>query len=355
MPYTRSGKCVYKKNTDGSRGEKVGCSDSEEEAKQYMKRLYSLDETDDELLDEDVIDRFGGTSVNLLRQYIRELLSEQHSAAMKRAVKSKSTQPMAQIILNHVHSLQESKASDAFESTIANSINASGDNITATRPTVGTQYSDVRVEVSGMGSAWVEVKMNKSDNLSNPRMFYNGASWDTTYKTPAAKYAVDLLNASSEAASFISDISIFSKIKNPSIPTTLGGLRNPNSVPLEVMREFVESRGTRYIAIEKDVDIGSLVTQHYIVGKAEPADYMQSGDSFYLIGTRDPFGLASLNNGSIPVLGGTGDFKIRVSTRSKFYEIQAEIKIKNFTPSSSGFSALQGTSKINPFLKLGIR
>jgi len=249
--------------------------------------------------------------------------------------------------------LQESKASDAFEAAIANSINASGDNITATRPTVGTQYSDVLVDVDGIGSTWVEVKMNQSDNLSNPRVFYNGTSWDTTYKTPTAAYAVDLLNTSKEAADFINDISIFSKIKNPSLPTTLGGLRDPNSVPLEVMREFVETRGGRYIATEKDVDIGSLVTQHYTTGKAEPADYMQSGDSFYLIGEADPFGLASLNNGNIPVLGGSGDFRIRVSTRSKFYEIQAEIKIKNFNPPSSSFSALQGTAKINPFLKLG--
>tara|TARA_B100000989_G_C19528866_1_gene468521 strand:+ start:1769 stop:2086 length:318 start_codon:yes stop_codon:yes gene_type:complete len=41
MPYTRNGKCVYKKNKDGSRGEKVGCSDSEAMAKRYLKALYA--------------------------------------------------------------------------------------------------------------------------------------------------------------------------------------------------------------------------------------------------------------------------------------------------------------------------
>ena len=76
MPYTRRGKCVYKKNPDGSRGEKVGCSDSEEGAKQYMKKLYSLDETDSELLDEDIVGRGEMRNVRLFRQLIRELLEE---------------------------------------------------------------------------------------------------------------------------------------------------------------------------------------------------------------------------------------------------------------------------------------
>ena len=44
MPYLRSGKCVYKKNSDGSKGEKVGCSDSVEKAKQYLSKLYSIEE-----------------------------------------------------------------------------------------------------------------------------------------------------------------------------------------------------------------------------------------------------------------------------------------------------------------------
>ena len=44
MPYIRKDKCVYKKNPDGSSGEKVGCSDSAEQAKQYLKKLYSIEE-----------------------------------------------------------------------------------------------------------------------------------------------------------------------------------------------------------------------------------------------------------------------------------------------------------------------
>ena len=40
MPYVRVGKCVYRKNADGSRGDLKGCSETEEEAKKYMRALY---------------------------------------------------------------------------------------------------------------------------------------------------------------------------------------------------------------------------------------------------------------------------------------------------------------------------
>ena len=39
MPYTTSGKCVHKKKRDGSRGEKVGCTDGS--VKKYLKALYT--------------------------------------------------------------------------------------------------------------------------------------------------------------------------------------------------------------------------------------------------------------------------------------------------------------------------
>jgi len=257
-------------------------------------------------------------------------------------------QYVAQLMIN------ESKASDAFEFNVANAINSIASNISADRPSVGTQFADVLVTVDGQTS-WLEVKMNSSDNLSNPRVFYDGSSWGTTYKTPTAEYAVNLLNNSPDAQRFVDEIAEFSGIDNPALPTTKGGLKNPNAVPLEVMREFVEGRGNRYIASENDVDIGSLVTQHYTLGKAEPANYMQSGDSFYLVGAADPFGLNAANGGGIPTLGGTGDFKMRVSTRSKFYEIQAEIKIKAFNPATSAYSVLGGSKKKNPFTAVALR
>ena len=48
MPYKRIGKCVYKKNPDGSKGKKKGCSATVAKAKKYLKKLskasiHSLD------------------------------------------------------------------------------------------------------------------------------------------------------------------------------------------------------------------------------------------------------------------------------------------------------------------------
>lgn len=42
MPYVRVGKCVYKQNPDGSRGQLKGCSKTVEAAKAYMRKLYSV-------------------------------------------------------------------------------------------------------------------------------------------------------------------------------------------------------------------------------------------------------------------------------------------------------------------------
>ena len=44
MPYKRVGKCVYKKNPDGSKGKKKGYSTTVAKAKKYLKKLYTIDE-----------------------------------------------------------------------------------------------------------------------------------------------------------------------------------------------------------------------------------------------------------------------------------------------------------------------
>jgi hypothetical protein len=46
MPYKRVGKCVYKKYDNGELGAKVGCSDSVEKAKDYLKALYATEGSD---------------------------------------------------------------------------------------------------------------------------------------------------------------------------------------------------------------------------------------------------------------------------------------------------------------------
>jgi hypothetical protein len=47
MPYTSVGKCVYKKNEDGKRGEKVGCTKGA--IKDYLAALYASDKNEAKL------------------------------------------------------------------------------------------------------------------------------------------------------------------------------------------------------------------------------------------------------------------------------------------------------------------
>jgi hypothetical protein len=236
-----------------------------------------------------------------------------------------------------------SAKSDAYEKAVADNIN-SFPGVVAIRPPGDTSLSDVLI--TKPGRAWVEVKMSHTDNLSNPRVYYTNGSWATTYKTPAAKSAVDILNASRQSSKFIDDIAKFSGIpkRHIKIPTTQSGLNEEGAVPLHIMKAYFDRPGVnRYIANEEDYDLGDLVTKHYTIGKKEPAYYMQAGDDFYIISPKNPLKLPR----GIPLLKGIGDFKVRVSTRSKFYEVQAEIKISDMP--NSKYSVAPGTSKLNPF------
>lgn len=241
-----------------------------------------------------------------------------------------------------------SAASDKYEKDVAKSIDHAVKRFDrkgeALRPSVGTEYADVKI-VLPRQEVWCEVKMNHTDNLSNPRCYYHSGKWQTTYTTPAAQYTVDLLNSSTEAKQFIKDISKFSGIPVNiiKIPTTKSGLKEEGAVPLHVMKRYFDQGGVnRYIAEKKNFNLGQVVTEHYTIGKAEPAYYMQAADDFYLISTKNP-----LKMKGIPQLKGTGDFKVRVATRSQYYEVQAEIKIKNMP--NSPFSLAPKTSKKNPF------
>jgi len=239
-----------------------------------------------------------------------------------------------------------SAASDKFENDVAKNINKLP-GITAERPKVSTEYSDVLMKYKNM-KIWIEVKMSHTDNLSNPRVFYHSGKWQTTYKTPAAKHTVDILNKSAQAKAFIKAVSKFSGIpeKSIKIPTTKSGLKESGAVPLSVMKSFFSQPGiNRYIANEENYNLGDVVTEHYTIGKAEPAYYMQAGDDFYMVSKKNPLGIVGP-----PVLKGTGDFKVRVATRSEFYEVQAEIKIKKMPDSK--FSVAPGTQKENPFMNM---
>ena len=117
-----------------------------------------------------------------------------------------------------------SSTSDKYEKDVAAYINKIV-GLKAERPSVGVDYADVKISQYNAKdlteAVWVEVKMSHTDNLSNPRVFYKDSVWQTTYKTPAAAAAVDLLNKSAKASTFITNIAKFSGIpkKNIKIPT----------------------------------------------------------------------------------------------------------------------------------------
>lgn len=244
-----------------------------------------------------------------------------------------------------------STASDQFEQKVANDLKKIG--VPAYRPAANTALADVAITSNAVpqGRVFMEVKMSHTDNLSNPRVFFNGSRWETTYKTPVAKYAVDLLNSSTQWKKFHAELKKFMNVKEVKLPTTRSGLKEPGAVPLHILKDFVENhQKNRYIHIEENVDIGDLVTRHYLEGKAEPAYYIQAGDDFYMIGNKDPLNINKNRKKRVPTLKGKGDFKIRIATRSEFYEIQAEVKIKKMEPHVSPFSVLTESKKDNPFV-----
>jgi hypothetical protein len=240
-----------------------------------------------------------------------------------------------------------SALSDKYEQDVAKYID-SIPGVKAIRPPGDTGYADVKVTY-GTTTTWVEVKMSHTDNLSNPRVYYSNGLWKTTYTTPAAKAAVEILNKSSFSKDFVNKIAKFAGIpvQKVKIPTTKGGLKEDGAVPLDVMKRYFDQPNVnRYIANQENYNLGKLVTEHYTLGKKEPAYYMQAGDDFYLISKTDPLKLGSTR---IPLLSGMGDFKVRIATRSEFYEVQAEIKITKMP--NSHYSLKPGTKKKNPFLR----
>lgn len=215
-------------------------------------------------------------------------------------------------------------------------------NVKATRPKVSTKYSDVVIEYGGVKS-WLEVKMNHADNLGNTRVSFDGERWVASKDGPINRFSLSYLNSHPAALQFVEDLRKFSKRSFIKIPTTRGGLKDPDAVPHNVMCAFFEDRN-RYIFIEENVNLGAVVTDHYLNGKAEPAHYMQAGDDLYMIGDSNPLGLTQ----DLPQVSGYGDFKMRISTRSSFYEVMPEIKIRCLP--TSPYSVHPETSKPHPFV-----
>lgn len=251
--------------------------------------------------------------------------------------------------------LAESKNSDEREEAVADNINKIAkemdieDLLHAERPATSTAYSDVLCTYNG-NEAWIEVKMNHTDNLSNPRFYYENGKWASTYKTPVAQVCVKILNSSEDAKQFIEDLVESTGIdpKKLSLFSTKGGLKKPGAVQLDKMYNFCEKRGSRYILAEENYDIGELARAHYSLGEnGKPkASYIQTGDDFYRLSNDNP--LEFVPN-DVPLFNGSGDLRIRVATRldSGFYEILAEVKIKKLD-SDSKYSFMPGSTKPPP-------
>lgn len=235
------------------------------------------------------------------------------------------------------------KASEKHEHYIAASIDIL-DGVSAKRPICGTDYSDVLINYNSK-EAWLEVKMSHADNLANPRVYYHEKAWKTRYFTPVAGIIVNELNKSETARDFVYSLADHAKISydNVFIPTLRSEADHPESIPRPLMKQYCKANSS-YIIDFQDRDLTELVTLHYTQGKKAPAYYIQAGDDFFCISNTNPLGLSS----SIPQIEGTGKFRVRVSNRSKFYEVQAEIKMKNLI--TSDFSLLPGSKKQNPFM-----
>jgi hypothetical protein len=236
-----------------------------------------------------------------------------------------------------------SAKTDKLELDVARWINRTSE-IVATRPNTSVSFSDVWLSKEGYDPVWLEVKTNHEDNLVNPRVFFDG-TWQTTYTSPSAKVTVELLNNNWSTKQFIKQLSAFAEIPEDKLKIATSKAQfkgDPYLVPVSVLKEYFEvAADNRYIANVVAYDIGALVTQDL---NARNVHYLQAGDDFYVVGNENPLHLRD----EIPPFLGDGDFKVRVSTRSNFSEVQAELKLY-YLPKSQ-FSAKPDTDKRNPFI-----
>ena len=273
---------------------------------------------------------------------------------------------------NTLKMILESKLSDDYEIAIADSINtlSKDKSYIAERCGSNNKCSDILITRNDGVSSWLEVKMDHHAGLGSPRVYYSDyeGGWCTTYKTPAAQFAVNLLNSSDEAFKWIKQLkkwictelessrddrllTTVCRHKSDSnytpcdlkivLPTTAGGLKLKGAIPVDVIRRFTSDHDRKIITHR--CDITSVVESHYLDGKSKPAHYIQIGDDLYRVGEADPF------NWKVPKLSiNDGSITARISIRDdKLYEIQ--IDIKSHSHSSSDYSLKLDSKKLRPF------
>jgi hypothetical protein len=254
--------------------------------------------------------------------------------------------------------------SEQHEHNVAKFINESIKGLVAERPKVSTSFPDVRVEYGTFKAdkaVWVEVKMNHTDNLMNPRFSYIDGVWvcPASYKSEATDLLCDIWNKNKEAQNWILGLKKFlvenkwpgniSKLTLYSSKTER--VTDKNTVSVQLMKEYLKTLPNKNICKELSVDVGNLVSLHYLKGKAAKAYYLSAGDDFYQFklpgGKNNPLKIAD-----VPVFKGMNSIVLRVGDRSDNFEIQAEVKLKNLP--ASKYSVAPGNSKINPFMHIGV-
>ena len=248
-----------------------------------------------------------------------------------------------------------SQASDKYERDVAANINGTIKGLVAERPAVSTSFPDVRMKYKNLKEVWLEVKMNHTDNMMNPRFSYIDGEWITpeSYKSPATDKLCKLWNASLDAQRWIANLKIYllknnfkgdvSKISLYSSKTERK--KDQNSLYVEDMKGYLETLPNKNICKIPNINVGELATLHYLQGKAAAAYYLSSGNDFYQFGTSNPLKIPN-----VPVFAssaGTNEVVLRVGDRSSNFEIQAEVKAKRLA--DSVYSVKPDSTKLNPF------
>ena len=253
-----------------------------------------------------------------------------------------------------------SAASDKYEKDVAENIhNSSPKSLKASRPKVSTSYPDVLVEYGSYKGTergiYIEVKMNHTDNMMNPRFQYTNGKWEVipSYMSDATAKLAEIFNDSKEAQDWIKGLKKYLIEKNWSgdinkmalHSTTTARNTNNNSVPLATMKGYLRSLPTKNVCKVPNVDVGDLATLHYLKGKAATAYYLSSGDDFYQFGNKNPLKIPNVPE--FKSAAGTNQVVLRIGDRSSNFEIQAEVKVK--TLAKSIYSVKPGSTKQNPF------
>ena len=243
---------------------------------------------------------------------------------------------------------------DKYENDVAEYISSCGlihnINIQAERPVASTLYSDVKITYNSLKS-WLEVKLNHSDRLSNPQMFYTDGKWHCalTSKSPTAKSIACLLNKSEIADNWVTLLSKFSGIKKDKLilSSNKPPKNEPNYITKDIIKAFIKKyMTTNTIMMIKNIDITTIVEDHYTQGKAEPANYIQIKDDFFLLGKSNPLKF----NSNIPIFKATGYIDVRFVPRESANMCNFQTIIKSTDKNISSFSFAPHTKKLLPII-----